>query len=608
MAKLSDTEIRDRLLNDTLFYAEKVVKVVTGAGKMVPLLPRPGQVKLETAMQQQEAAGKPIRIIDLKSRKVGHSTWTQTKFLQRATQRSHWKGLTIAHDKKTVGELFDIGFTAYSQLPDDPVLALKPAIINHRRQNYLHFGESSRMERAKGNLGLDSSLTVDTANEFEAGRGFTVQGLHCSEVAFWPDIGRKLLALLNTVTEAPETMIVLESTANGMNEFKDRWDDAVSGKSDYIPVFVGWLEDPECIRPFLSGQEREDFEALIGDGVEGEDEPDLQSMGATSEQLNWRRWAIHNKAGGDIRKFKQEYPASPDEAFLATGRTVFPSTYVIPAITKAELLPDPVRGLLTPGGTTSKNTRTGTVDVPTSALWVPKSATGFSDRAPLWEVWTKLENDAKPAPPKDAYVVSLDPADDSEVDEDSGQQDAYHAITVINQSTREQEAQLECRGDPDWIAEQVLLAALFFHRAIVAVEVTGGYGGPIARHLANVVRYNRMFYRRNLQNKKEKKLENLGWDTNVRTKPHIEAHFLQMLREGTHGIRSPRLARQMLTYVIDARGRHKPQRGSYTDLLMSFMIGQFVAQDEPVRVPGESTGSVDMVKRPYNPITGYPSG
>ena len=38
------------------------------------------------------------------------------------------------------------------------------------------------------------------------------------------------------------------------------------------------------------------------------------------EQLLWRRWTLKNKCQNDIKIFRQEYPSTPEEAFVTTGR------------------------------------------------------------------------------------------------------------------------------------------------------------------------------------------------------------------------------------------------------------------------------------------------
>ena len=43
----------------------------------------------------------------------------------------------------------------------------------------------------------------------------------------------------------------------------------------------------------------------------------------TLEQLNWRKYTIANKCRGSVDIFKQEYPSTPQEAFIASGRPRF---------------------------------------------------------------------------------------------------------------------------------------------------------------------------------------------------------------------------------------------------------------------------------------------
>ena len=102
--------------------------------------------------------------------------------------------------------------------------------------------------------GLNSSIRVMTAGGKGVGRSETFQNLHLSEVAFWP--GDKLgtfTGLMQAVPDKPETMVIVESTANGFDFFKDLWDAAVAERNDFIPVFCAWWELPEYRRPCGDG-------------------------------------------------------------------------------------------------------------------------------------------------------------------------------------------------------------------------------------------------------------------------------------------------------------------------------------------------------------------
>ena len=539
---------------------------------------------------------------------VSHnSTWTQGKMIQRTTQRPNHRALVVAQDRKTGGELFAIGETMYAYLPVPPMVPedwqVKPPLANQRRSSELFFGEEGRRSRALGHLGLNSSLRVDTAGEFEAGRGFTLHSLHVSEIAFWPNITRKLTSLLNAVPDEPETMVVIESTANGHNHFKTLWDAAEAGESDYIPVFVGWHEEPSYMKPFLTEMEREEFIATIGTGPYGEDEPDLQArFGCTPEQLNWRRHAIRNRAQGDLRIFHQEFPAEPDEAFLATGRQVF-STAIVSRII-SELREDPPEaehGSLNPTGWFTKKTRGGDVQVPTGV----ELAESPDDpaRVAKWTFYEHPITEATEDRKVGQYIVAADVAGG---EEDETGQSAWHALQVIDHRTRIQVAEYRSRIDPDLFSLEAYLVALYYNRAWLAVETTGGWGAPIARRVWREYGYNRMYFRKSLERKKEKQEDRLGWDTNRVTKQFLESTATELLREGSHGIRSIDLSREMLTYVRNARGGTGPESGKFSDLLMAWMIGQQVAGEIPLRPerrPGELVSAAGRAIR--DTVTGY---
>ena len=107
-------------------------------------------------------------------------------------------------------------------------------------------------------------------------------------------------------------MVIIESTANGCEDFKDRWDAAVAGENDFEPVFFAWFENPDYAMP-------------VEPGIEwtAEERETRERYSLSWEQLRWRRWCIANNCGGSRDMFRQEYPANPDEAFLYSGSGVF---------------------------------------------------------------------------------------------------------------------------------------------------------------------------------------------------------------------------------------------------------------------------------------------
>lgn len=578
-------KLRERIREDTPFWAENFVYIVDKRGRLVKIKPKRGQLALDAVIEGQRAAGKPMRVMNLKARQVGFSTWFQTKLCHRSTLRERYDAVTVAHDKETGGKLFRIFETIYNNLPNDP--ELKPEAHSYRRSQFLHLGGDAM--RHAGEVFPDSRYTVDTAGEFQAGRGGTYRAIHASEVAFWARINEKLTALMSAVPDDPETLFAMESTANGYNEFKDRWDDAEEGRSEFAAFFWPWFYEDEYVLPFANETEQERF--IVGDPTHpyAEEEPELvERFEVTLEQLNWRRHTISTKFGGDIRFFDQEYPATPEHAFIATGRKVFDSFKLSRLAKRVELTdprspteecPGPTIGDLEGLDPRSFPTRRGgTLEVPTKAIWKARPKGVANPNAP-WRFWLERDERGGLLVPSQ-YVIG---ADVSGGNTESTDDPDYHAIQVIDHKTLEQVAEYRSRIDPDLLAMELLKAALFFNNAMVAVERTGGYGLPISRILYHDYHYVHVYRSRKVGNTNETIDRRLGWDTNVRTKPELIAHMIELLRDEVDGIKSRLLVSEMQTYTRSEKGTAEAEAKKYDDLLMAYMIAQQVAKESFVK-------------------------
>jgi hypothetical protein len=607
--------VRRRLADDFEFYAPRALRIVNAQGVVVPFKLKPPQIRLTRKLEAQRAAGQPMRAGVLKARKVGFSTQTQGIVIQRTTSREHHHARIVAQDTETAGEIYEMGFGMYGRLPAE----IKPELAyatNGARQKYMQFGEPSLTARRAGATGLNSKVTIDTEKSPSGGRGMTVRTLHLSEVAFWERQG-KMLALLNAVPDDPDTLVIVESTANGLNAFWQFWRACEAGNG-FWPCFTPWFEENGYRRPFLNDVERAVFESRIGEGMPGElsvgedEEPalielmrlrfdewreegihPLAELGAAGsevewlrilEHLNWRRWAIKAKCEADVEKFHQEYPSTAEEAFLSTGRAVFDRAQTRKLLGRVRKLDPPAEGTFVAEARRTIKTRIGTVDVPVGVKWVPKQALGAIDRnRARWRVW-----ETAAANPDERYVVGADP----ESGEENEGATAAHAIVVINHRTLEQVAEWDSDlHDADEAVEQAYMAALFFNKAWLAVEKTGGWGMSWNRWLARDVKYPFVYrtVRKDLASPGE--FDNaLGWSTDPATKPLMRDRGRELLRTETTGIRGLALVQQMLTYVMDERGKMTPEPGERSDILMAWLIAQMVAQEKMPRRAGGASG------------------
>ena len=107
---------------------------------------------------------------------------------------------------------------------------------------------------------------------------------------------------------------IIESTAEGRNEFKLMWDASVlalgSGQitwKDFYPVFLSWLDDPDCV---LDVPQTIDKEAAVYFT-----ELELKLSRTLTDEQKFFWVAQRRELAGDIY---QEYPATPEEAFTAS--------------------------------------------------------------------------------------------------------------------------------------------------------------------------------------------------------------------------------------------------------------------------------------------------
>lgn len=577
--------LRKRVVEEMPYWAEKFAKIVDKQGNLIPFRLKLGQLELDRQLEAQRAAGKPMRAIVLKARQLGFSTYTQGKLIHRCTLRERFDAVVVAQDKKTGGKLYRMGERMWSNLPDDP--ELKPEVGAHRRSQNLHFVGGGDWRH--GEVYPDSTYLVDTAGEFQAGRGGTYRGIHASEVAFWDQIETKLTSLMAAVPNDPETLFIMESTANGYNAFKDRWDEALEGRSGWIPFFWPWWKDPEYSLAFASETEREAF--VVGDQniPYAEEEHDLVTHHDLSlEQLHWRRQTIAGDYGGDVRVFHQEYPSTAEEAFIATGQKVFDPYRTQQLLVRVELsdpkrptleLPGPQIGDFIATSKAPQVDRAGnTIEVPDKVNWVTRQSGIANPTAPfrLWlpegvEDIDQLRKDRE-------FIVS---ADFSGGNTETTRETDYHAIQVIDHRTREQIAEYRSRIEPEEVAEILLLTCLFFNEAWAAPE-RNGLGAAIVRILYKDFHYMRIHRARKVGGTSDRLEHRLGFDTSRRTKPELVAGMAALLSEEEDGVKSRLLANEIRTFTRTESGSTEAEPGKFDDLLDAYMIAQQVARERPL--------------------------
>lgn len=94
---------------------------------------------------------------------------------------------------------------------------------------------NSKYEMA--NEAMNSRITIGTAENAEFGRSRTITKLLMTEAAFYKNFRKLLASALQALSPTGE--VVIETTANGFNEFKEFWDASEMGETGFAALFYG---------------------------------------------------------------------------------------------------------------------------------------------------------------------------------------------------------------------------------------------------------------------------------------------------------------------------------------------------------------------------------
>ena len=247
-------------------------------------------MKLNAAQRDVDRrAGK--RNIVLKARQLGITTYVAARFFLSTMLQPGTLSVQVAHDQQSAEEIFRIVHRFLENLPEPwRHSALKTSRANVRQ---IIFPQ------------LDSEYRVESAADRCAGRGLTIQNLHCSEVARWPhDVAETLAALRAAVP--PDGEIFLESTPSGAGgTFYEEWQSAP--ETGYVQHFFPWWWEESYTRKV--------------EVVNFTDE-ELELM--AKHKLDAGQIAFRREMRSQFRnRFLEEYAESAETCFLTSGNCMF---------------------------------------------------------------------------------------------------------------------------------------------------------------------------------------------------------------------------------------------------------------------------------------------
>lgn len=539
MQDVTVEQIVAKALKDFRFFCKYCVRIKRKDGSVGPLILNREQQEFVSAVEEQVAAGKPVRIVVLKARQVGISTVIEARLLWRILRGDGaYKAFVLAHEKQAARRIFDIARFGVDSLPQwfSQLTGLEEEYHSKYELSFKHTG---------------GGFFVTSADSKEPGRSGTIHLLHLSEAAYYDNADALTAPLMAALPKTSGVEVYVESTGNGVGGFfYDLFWGAWRGERDYKALFWPWYIHDEYRMPIPEHAEVEVPESY---------RPLLEAGKVTLEQLYWRQWVIANDYNGDARTFSQEFPATIEEAFIGKTRGVFDREKLMVMLNSC-------------GPGLKGNLAMTKPKEPPKVLSfkAPKPQIIFvpHDNGYL-EVW-------KPPEKGRVYLISADVAEGLEKGDAS-------SADVIDCLDLEQVAHWWGKIDPDLFATELVRLGYYYNDALIAVE-SNNHGLTTLNALIHAG-YPYLYRRKEFDKVENKMTLRLGWRTTTKTKPLMIDALAEHVREGTLRINSADTIREMLTFTRDSAGRMRGEGTNLDDRVMSLALGLAVWPEVPKPKP-----------------------
>ena len=530
---------------DFLEYAQKYGWVQDKETQLYgPFTPNKHQLAVRAEIARQHAMGKPALIVVLKARQLGITTYVLQEFLHRALLQEGRNSLLVVQDQETQGTLHDDKLRLqFDHLPEE--LRGKEKESNRKR---LVLANGSRFI-VQISTGVDlrsSNVRQGRSASQRKGRGGTYQYNHNSEYAFWVDAENTSNAINQMVHPVPGNIRIYESTANGKGgAFHDMWYAAVAGENEYFPQFFTWINDDTCrMSP------PEDFER-------SDEEWELAAQHSLDDhQLYWRRWVIRNNCAGNARKFHQECPITPDEAFLTSGECWFDAD-------KLALLDRRVKPPLAQGHLEERSiSMLGSIVKRTEVVFVERKGGNL-------RIYKHPEK-------RRAYAIGADVGHGTATG-------AFSAAQVGTRDTLEQVAVSHARIKPGPFAEHLRVLGRYYNTAWMAPEVNDAGIYVVGKLVESDYPDTRLYHHRDPADNSPTADKRPGWITTSRTRQTLCHEGMQHVHDLDVEVPDAATVAEMRTFVNPGNDSPVPAPGCYSDLLIAWFIMLVVAPGRMLR-------------------------
>jgi len=508
-------------------------------GAKFPWIPNDTQQELiDLVWAKWEANVEPIRILVPKPRRLGISTAAEGMGYAITSFVPNQSGFLLGYNDENARTIFEMTQRYHREM--EPFLRTKTRATNAQE---IVFSET------------DGKLVIGSAQNKEI-RGKGITFFHGSEVAFYPDPKKTLGGLLPSIPERPRTIIILESTGNGVgNWFEEACRAAERGENNWTLFFIPWWKEPKYSVPLPEGYDL----TPMSSGQYGDEIYYQTTYNLTPEQLYWRRRVIDNQCQGDLNFFMQEYPATLDECFQGTGYPVF--SHEILNQMAAEAKPPAATGHIEGNEIVLSEDDRGWLKV-----W----------QYPCEEEWHHR------------YCISADTGGTWEGAD-------YDSAYVRDRVTGETVAAIHGHFDAYEYVEYLYVLSQWYHNAMIAIEInvaeseTDEFGNTVVDLMLRQHPDANVYRRKVIDDQSKRETTRVGFHTNRSTKQSIVDHLRQFVNEWPvkrQAFNDRGLVDELKTYIVTQTKTGKTSwnavEGKKDDRVMSFGIGLVVAETMPM--------------------------
>ena len=556
---LTPQQFWDKCAQDRRYYFKHCLRIRvknydTGKNEMVPFILNDEQQEVLKYIESQERKKEPVRIIILKSRKIGFSTLIEAIGHHMCQFNQHIIAKCVAHRKESTEDIFEIA---------------------HRFQKYLHPAVAEIAEgksrRSSRDMGLywnhNSRFEVQTQGATDAERGDTPDYLHLSELGLWWKRRKSssdsdvLQATMGSIEPAFGTYVIIESTACGAaGAFYERFWGAWKRERGNLfrAFFFGWQDHKKYSKLPKPGERA--LDRALRKAYKEENEAEFwrisEKLGYDARwaerairfklypwQIRWAFQSVQTKFGGKVKDFDTEFPLSPEIAFTSSANSPFNQDAVRKQI--VSLRDEPVSSKQYGSIVWNKRTR--------EASW--KAGT------PKWMVWHEPE-------PGHEYIVTVDSAhgiDDGD----------FTCIQVGDRTDRKQCAELYARIPPDETAVQAFAVGMHYNEALLAPEIDGP-GLATTQNLLEMddgAGYANLYVRSRSGNWTQR----FGFRTGTKSiRDACVAALAKVLLHRTWDIYSSTLLKECQTFIESGTGKCEAMPGEHDDAVMAKAIMMYI--------------------------------